>query len=96
MNTTIEDNQTIAVNIQCYDCDSPVLLNVWPHEDAGHWECTNSECGMNDYCEHVFSSLDEADKTYVYMCDDCGQETERTYDDLDGYDWSDYQRELAA
>ncbi|MCL4357703.1 hypothetical protein M1512_02310 [Patescibacteria group bacterium] len=75
------NNATITRG-NCSECGSRTYLYHWPHEFAGIWECTNSDCGVSDSCLHndrhiettedwPTSPLDNPHEYEIYVCDLC-------------------------
>lgn len=76
--------------ITCPVCGSAAQIYAEPSMWAGIWECTNTDCGANDSCEHTVyhseaATVDEMNgnecdslSAIVNVCDDCGMTLEPT------------------
>lgn len=74
---------------ECTGCGSYALMHTNPNLTPGVWECTNEDCGLCGYCEHLGERHVETDEdnqghpVRFYVCDDCEQEIARDIADPD-------------
>jgi hypothetical protein len=79
-----QQDSVSALLFACTVCGHRAILYKYPSDNAGIWECTNSECGASDACEHEdrriettqvdfwpTSDIDHSYERSVYVCNAC-------------------------
>lgn len=69
---------------KCPECNGKTVMLIYPHPEAGQYECQNKACGLIEYCEHPETIVEtvEVDTmrngeydsylTQVESCANCG------------------------
>lgn len=78
----------IVAGPTCPECGGKTELFIYPHANAGMWQCLNLDCGAMDACEHpdTIHEVVEVDtmrngehdtyETTVEVCLDCKVQVE--------------------